>query len=321
MADVNQTLIPTASDEVEVGMSVVPQGPIGTALPGDIGMSVLPLDFDEPTVGLPADEQSIVDFNRDLEISRQDAAETAEELAPAVIDSEAAREVTETNVTDQLDLEAQLANARTLLAQKQAELAAQLEADATAISEAETNAAMIEDEDEKAKTFAEIELKKIYLDIDKETEENKIKLDELTARMSATARGIADGIKAQFDERRRQQRDANARRMGSLTKLGFRSGRQRFASEIQVSILSAEESAGIQRLATLDMQEQQLLLQAEQAKNDKDFELFNTALNMASNARQEKVQVLNDLARLSTEQERLAREKTEFALSVQLKQQ
>jgi len=258
---------------------------------------------------------------RDAEIASQDAAELLKTQQPAVVDSSVARETTDTNLDERTKIETQLSEAQTLLAQKQAALAALLESQTTTITEAEAAAGDIEDPEEREKTFAEIELEKMYNELDAVVEADKLKLDELTLRMSATARSIADGIKAQFDQRRLEQRDANRRRMGSQVKLGFRSGRQRFASEIQTSILSAEEAAGIQRLAVLDMQEQQMLLQAEQAENDRDFQLFNTRMTMATSARQEKIQVLNDLARLSTEQERLAREKTEFDLNIKLKQQ
>ena len=144
-------------------------------------------------------------------------------------------------------------------------------------------------------------------------------LDKFRATLSSTNRAIVDSITAAYDVRRDQMKTANANALQTQKILGIRSGRQRFAPEIQTGILSGEESAGIQRLAQLDAQEKQLIAEAERAAAAEDFELLNERMQLFREKEQEKLTILNEQRELALEREQEAREKqkqTEAELSI-----
>jgi hypothetical protein len=87
-------------------------------------------------------------------------------------------------------------------------------------------------------------------------------------------------------------KEQNKRRKAFLSVAGIRSGRSRYAPEVQSGILSAEEAAGIQRLKELDNEEIQLIAQAEAANEDAQFKLLYEKMAQAKAIRQEK----NDIA-------------------------
>ena len=86
-------------------------------------------------------------------------------------------------------------------------------------------------------------------------------------------RAVSD-IQATYERRRAEQVRANQAILASQAIAGARTGRQRFTSEIQNSILSSEESAAISRISALDSEEKSLINQAEQAATTEDFKLL-----------------------------------------------
>ena len=113
-------------------------------------------------------------------------------------------------------------------------------------------------------------------------------LDEDFARQMAS-------ITAMFGVRRAALDQLNAATMGGLTKSGIRSGRQRYANEMQTSILSAEEAAGIQRIATLNAEELMLKSDLESAIRDKRWDLMNYKTDKLRELRANKKAELADL--------------------------
>jgi len=102
-------------------------------------------------------------------------------------------------------------------------------------------------------------------------------------------------ITSMFGVRRAALLQLNAATMGGLTKSGIRSGRQRYANEMQTSILSAEEAAGIQRIATLNSEELMLKSELESAIRDKRWDLMNYKTDKLRELRAEKKAELSDL--------------------------
>ena len=82
-------------------------------------------------------------------------------------------------------------------------------------------------------------------------------------------------LTAMFDTRQAQLEQYNRAHLGGVTKLGIRSGRQRYAGEIHQSIISSAEAAGLQRLAELDAQELQAKSDLRSALRDKKWNAFN----------------------------------------------
>lgn len=135
-------------------------------------------------------------------------------------------------------------------------------------------------------------------------------IDKLRATATVQSQALIDSIGASFDVRERQLGEANQTALETLRILGIRSGRQRFAAEVQTGILSAEERAGIQRLADLDAQEKTLIAQAQQAATNKDFELLNAKITLADKVAVDKLNALEDQLKMSKELETQVREKT-----------
>ena len=99
----------------------------------------------------------------------------------------------------------------------------------------------------------------------------------------------------------------------AITKAGIINGRQRFAPEIQISIIGAEESAGLARIADLNMEEISTLLQIQQAKSDNNYKLVNKQFEVLKETQKNKRQALLDLHKLAMDNERLALQKAQNA--------
>jgi hypothetical protein len=95
-------------------------------------------------------------------------------------------------------------------------------------------------------------------------------------------------IQSKYDIMRAQMQQFNANRLKGLEIMGGRAGRQRFAQEIQSGLLSAEQSAGFERLNQINLAEQQATLEIARAIEDKNYELMMTQLELKKQARQEK---------------------------------
>jgi len=130
-------------------------------------------------------------------------------------------------------------------------------------------------------------------------------LDDYSKTLSATSQSMINNIKDRFNSRRRMQEQINKAILAGTRVRGFTSGRARFAGGIEAQILSNEESAGIARLADLDIQEQQLILEAQNAADGKQFELLNAKIQNTINIQKQKEQTILELNRMANEQERL----------------
>ena len=134
-------------------------------------------------------------------------------------------------------------------------------------------------------------------------EDYQDKLDALTKTSKIQNQAIIDDIKRTFDKRKRAMDIINKATLGSQKVAGARAGRQRYATEIQTSIVSSEESAGIQRLADLDAQELSLINQAEMAATEKDFERLNESYKLAMDISAKKEETLLQLRQLALDEE------------------
>lgn len=113
-------------------------------------------------------------------------------------------------------------------------------------------------------------------------------LNDAAARSDVRTAGIVGAIQTKFSARRQQMAQQNESREKFLGVTGIRSGRSRFAPEIQSGIISAEESAGLRRLSELDAQEQSLIAQAQQANEDRQFGILNQRMGLLQDTRREK---------------------------------
>ncbi len=132
----------------------------------------------------------------------------------------------------------------------------------------------------------------------------------LDANMNSTI----DSIERTFAARKEQMNQINQSTLGGLAIAGNRAGRQRYATEIQTSILSAEERAGVARLNELDIQEQQLIQQAKFAALSGEWEAFNNYQSRLTELHSNKVNALLDLNTLMKQEEDRIYQKQQQAL-------
>jgi len=111
---------------------------------------------------------------------------------------------------------------------------------------------------------------------------------------AATASLIAN-IKARYEIRREEMRDINKRAEASLRTWGLRTGATRYGGTIMTGVISEEESQGVKRLSALDAEEKSLILEAQNAKNERDFTTLHDKLAGIEEKRNAKVEALNAL--------------------------
>ncbi len=141
--------------------------------------------------------------------------------------------------------------------------------------------------------------------------------DLLDARMVAlnqASEAMINNIKATFARRKDAMAQLNKEAASGLTMAGVRTGRQRYAPEIQTGILTEEERAGIQRIADLDSQEAGLIAEARAANDEKQFSLLDKKMTAIAEARKAKQEQIAELNKQAMEQEKFALEKAKFSL-------
>jgi len=131
-------------------------------------------------------------------------------------------------------------------------------------------------------------------------------------------------IERAFARRIKSQEQLNKSVLGGITTRGFRSGRARYAPEIQANIISAEERAALDRIQALENERDALISQAERAADDKDFELLQASLDAELRVIDEQRAQLLELNELAAAEEQRqidllkeAREQSRFDMEMQ----
>lgn len=148
-------------------------------------------------------------------------------------------------------------------------------------------------------------------------------LDQFAATLDEQSKAQVEGIKTKFDKLRKDLEQMNASVLAGKTRLGSRFGRQRFAPEIQQDILSAEMEAGIQRLADLDAQESQLILETQQANTAQQFNILlekRAQLSEVTDRKRQEILDLNDItakqAAIASQRAKDVRDEVTFQLDL-----
>ncbi len=136
----------------------------------------------------------------------------------------------------------------------------------------------------------------------------KASTDAQTARTIASIQQKYDSLKAQQKQINEGQSKGvqNALLTGGVTGQGSSAQYAPISSE---GIMSAQLSYGVQKLAELDAQEQDLINQAQAAGDSKNFQLMEKSLNLAEKKREEKAVEAKTLNDKLIEQQVKAREK------------
>lgn len=134
-------------------------------------------------------------------------------------------------------------------------------------------------------------------------EEKGRALDEYSKNLGEQNKAMIEEIKRSYALRKDQQDQINKGVLGGMTVRGFTSGRARYTADLQEQLLSGEESAGIARLANLDAQEKQLIMEAEKAASDKSWEVLNEKFALMLDVQDEKAQQIVELNNLAIQEQ------------------
>lgn len=121
------------------------------------------------------------------------------------------------------------------------------------------------------------------------------RLNELEKTSSLASKNLLRGITSDYTSRKAEESDQNDRYMKGLQLLGLQGGEAQATPQLQTGMLRKAEIEGHKELARIDGEERKALAEAEQAKFDNDYKLFNEKINLYKTARAEKAKVISDL--------------------------
>ena len=150
----------------------------------------------------------------------------------------------------------------------------------------------------------------------RETDAHVRVLDEARERFQALAAAEIQDIKTSYAARIRDMEQVNRVRQEGLEALGFRTGRARYAPEVQSGILSAEETAGLARINSLNREMNSLIRQAQAAAADKDFALLDKRMGLLKQKRDEQRQNIMDLHKITMDEESAAVSRARLQLDI-----
>jgi len=106
----------------------------------------------------------------------------------------------------------------------------------------------------------------------------KAELAKLRITMDTRSSSIIQNIEREYDSLIEEQRQMNKAFEGGIVTEGFRSGRSRYAPVLQSGIISSTINSGIRALSNLQVKKQGLILQAENARDERNFKLLNDSI-------------------------------------------
>lgn len=145
-------------------------------------------------------------------------------------------------------------------------------------------------------------------------------IDEMSAfqtKMNESQKAMVESIKANYAARRRQLQDINKGSLATIQTAGYRMGTERYSPLLATNIVTAEERAGIDRLADLDAEEARLIAEAESAANTKEFSVLSEKVSSIQKLRDQKTQQLKDIQTASREATKQKMDEANFALDFQ----
>ncbi|GAH53868.1 unnamed protein product, partial [marine sediment metagenome] len=153
-----------------------------------------------------------------------------------------------------------------------------------------------------------------------ETARADLRSFDATIGQDPQLRRILDTISATWDIRIRDMEEANRRREQSMETLGIRLGARWAGGTRGVfgGIVSAEERAGIQRVADIEAKKQASLLNAEIAFREEEWDRYGEMVDLAEEEYKEQVEELEALNEATLEQNKMIFEETQKAVALDL---
>ena len=116
-----------------------------------------------------------------------------------------------------------------------------------------------------------------------------------TFPLSPTEQASLDAIQQSIDRAVAAQKEVNKATIGTVTELGIRSGRQRYAGEVNAGIISAVISQGVQAIADIETKGAVQLADARTAMQDKDLERLDKSMTMFREMMNDKSNVIQTM--------------------------
>ena len=127
----------------------------------------------------------------------------------------------------------------------------------------------------------------------------------LKAGLSAQAQTMIDDINRRYTNRIAEQKVLNEAYKGAVDVSGIRSGRNRYATEYQDQLFNKEVNDGLKRVDDLEAERRTLILQAEQARDEKQFNAVVNLQNQLAEKTKEKNLAVKNLYDQAMQLERL----------------
>ncbi len=137
-------------------------------------------------------------------------------------------------------------------------------------------------------------------------------LDQLMARPAAIDLATQNQIKTIQEimgRRRDEMQRLNQAQQGATDKLGAATGRSRYAPDIQAGIVSDTAAKGLQRVAEIDAQEQQLIGEARSQAEEKKFAALGKTYEFMQSLKKEKADALKTVKEEMAAADKLKTEK------------
>lgn len=139
------------------------------------------------------------------------------------------------------------------------------------------------------------EYERAMLEADQDAQYVRTELEKARTNLDATGNELIDALKMKMELRREEQKQITANTLKAKEIIGARSGRQRYAPDEHVSVLAAEERAGIQELAKIDALEAETIANIKMGILEADWNMVNQGMSTISGLRQEKMDTLYKL--------------------------
>lgn len=136
-------------------------------------------------------------------------------------------------------------------------------------------------------------------------------IQSMVAGLDSDTASLVAELERKYSNRIEEQRQLNAKYLGAQTTAGIASGRARYASEIQDNILSKEEQDGLKRISDLEAERDNLILQARNAKTEKQRGLLVELQNQIQEINKAKATEVKNLFDTAMSVERLGIDKAQ----------
>lgn len=157
--------------------------------------------------------------------------------------------------------------------------------------------------------------------VDAEVQYAKSKFSAIAASADEAQKNLMIAIEKTFEVRKAEMERINKAALNTQKLLGARGGRQRYAPEMQASILSEEERAGLVRFTEIEALEYQTIALAQQAATDEDLAILSQQMNTMRALRAEKNDIISNMYSLAVDEEQRAQTRASFEVNLQTKVQ